>query len=313
MRRHHCLLLLFMLFGCRNGDPSARAAADSAAAAAGGAAPGAQAPPAAHAEPAAHASPGTGGARTPLVLASTTSTEDSGLFDVLIPAFERAHPGLSVRVIAVGTGQALELGRRRDADVLLVHAPASESAFVSAGLGTHRCAVMYNDFVLVGPIADPARIRGLRDPLEALRRIEAAQSPFISRGDDSGTHRKELALWEEAHIVPQGAWYLAAGQGMGEVLAIASEKAAYTLTDRATYLNVRDHTALEVHVEGDRRLINQYGVIPVTGARNPAGAEAFAQWITSPAGQGVIAAYGVEKFGRPLFVPNATACVTPAS
>ncbi|MEO5509785.1 MAG: substrate-binding domain-containing protein [Longimicrobiales bacterium] len=250
---------------------------------------------------------------TQLVLASTTSTEDSGLFDVLLPAFQRAHPELTVRLIAVGTGQALELGRRKDADVLLVHAPASESEFVSAGYGVRRCAVMYNDFVLVGPVGDPASIKGLRDPLEALRRIERSRSPFISRGDDSGTHKKELALWEEAHIAPQGSWYMEAGQGMGEVLNIAAEKAAYTLTDRATYLNVKDRNALEVLVEGDKRLINQYGVIPVTGARNAAGAEAFAMWITSQEGQQVIGDYGVTKFGRPLFVPNGAGCGSQAA
>jgi tungstate transport system substrate-binding protein len=248
------------------------------------------------------------GAATQLVLGSTTSTEDSGLFRVLIPAFERAQPGTSVHVVAVGTGQALELGRRKDADVLLVHAPAAESEFVAKGFGIKRCVVMYNDFVIVGPVTDPAGIKGLKDATDALRRVAQSRALFVSRGDDSGTHKKERALWEEAHIAPSGAWYLQAGQGMAEVLAIASEKSAYTHTDRGTYLAVQDHNALEVLVEGDKRLINQYGVIPVTGARNPAGAEAFAQWITSVQGQQVIGDFGVAKFGRPLFIPNAKGC-----
>lgn len=253
------------------------------------------------------------GAPTQLVLGSTTSTEDSGLFAVLIPAFEHAHPAIVVRVIAVGTGQALELGRRKDADVLLVHAPAAESEFVAQGHGVKRCAVMYNDFVIVGPVADPARVTGLKDAPDALRRIARSASLFVSRGDDSGTHRKERGLWEEAHVAPAGTWYLQAGQGMAEVLSITSEKSAYTLTDRATFLAVQDHNSLRVLVEGDKRLINQYGVIPVTGARHAAAAESFAQWITSAEGQQVIGDFGVAQFGRPLFIPNAQGCpaVTP--
>jgi tungstate transport system substrate-binding protein len=244
-------------------------------------------------------------ARTPIILASTTSTEDSGLFSVLLPAFERDNPGITVNLVAVGTGQALMLGRRKDADVLLVHAPAAESAFVAAGFGTRRCSVMHNDFVIVGPASDPAGIRNAGDPLTAFGRIAQTHAPFISRGDDSGTNKKELALWKEAQIAPHGSWYLQAGQGMGEALVIASEKQAYTLSDRATYLFLRPHLQLDVLVEGDRRLINPYGVIPVTGAHNAAGAAAFADWIISPAGQAVIGSYGVSKFGRPLFIPDA--------
>ncbi len=292
MRRYCSALLLLLMGGCNPGDTGRDASQ-----------PGDSTQPATAAPPATMPD-----GRTQVVLASTTSTEDSGLFDVLIPAFEAAHPSLATRLVAVGTGQALELGRRKDADVLLVHAQAAESEFVAGGFGTLRCGVMYNDFVLIGPLSDPARISRLTDPLEALRRIEKSRSPFISRGDDSGTHKKELALWEEAHIAPAGSWYMAAGQGMGDVLTIASEKSAYTLTDRATYLNVKDRNALEVLVEGDKRMINQYGVIPVAGARNRAGADAFAQWITSQEGQRVIADYGIEKYGRSLFIPNATSC-----
>lgn len=244
-------------------------------------------------------------ASRPLILASTTSTEDSGLFDVLIPAFEAAHPDHDVRVVAVGTGEALELGRRKDADVVLVHAPAAESAFVAGGYGTDRRAVMYNDFVVVGPPADPAGIGGRTDAADALRRISGEGSTFVSRGDDSGTHRKERALWAAAGLDPGGEWYLEVGQGMGETLRIASERLAYVLTDRSTYLFLRDGLDLGVLVEGDARLENPYGVIPVTGARNPEGARAFANWITGPEGQALIGAYGAERFGRPLFMPSA--------
>lgn len=246
-----------------------------------------------------------GSAPRPLVLASTTSTEDSGLFDVLIPAFEEAYPAYQVRVVAVGTGQALELGRRKDADVLLVHAPPAESAFVANGYGDERRRVMYNDFVVVGPASDPAGIAGMTDAAAALTAIAVSQAPFVSRGDDSGTHRKERSLWDDAGVTPAGAWYREAGQGMGAVLRIAGEMQAYTLTDRGTYLNFVAELGLEVLVEGDPRLRNQYGVITVAGAANPQGARAFADWITGPAGQRVIAAYGVERFGKPLFQPNA--------
>lgn len=241
--------------------------------------------------------------RSALVVSSTTSTEDSGLFDVLIPAFEGANPGLRVRILAVGSGQALELGRRGDADVVFVHAPAAESAFVADGYGEVRRAVMYNDFVLVGPAADPAGIRGLSDAAEALARIRAADAAFVSRGDDSGTHRKELALWRAAGVDPGGPGYLEAGQGMGDVLRIAAEKAAYTLSDRSTFLFTPE-LALEVLVEGDPRLMNPYGVMAVRRAKNPEGAHAFVDWVTSDEGQRVIARYGVERFGRPLFHPG---------
>jgi tungstate transport system substrate-binding protein len=251
---------------------------------------------------------GCGAERAPLgtrlILASTTSTEDSGLFNHLIPAFGAAHPEFRVVVVAVGTGEALAMGERGDADVVLVHAPAAESLFVARGHGTERREVMYNDFVIVGPVADPAGVAGL-GVLEALCRIAALGAPFISRGDDSGTHKRELALWESAGVVPAGAWYASAGQGMGEVLRIASERAAYALTDRATYLFLREQLSLEVLVEGDARLLNTYGVIPVAHSSKLAGAEAFMEWITGAEGQALIGRYGVERFGRPLFVPSA--------
>lgn len=241
---------------------------------------------------------------TDLILASTTSTQDSGLFDELIPAFEEAHPEYKVNVIAVGTGEALELGQNKDADVLLVHAKAKEEAFVADGYGTERKDVMYNDFIIVGPAADPAGVKGLT-VAEALKKISDGAQVFVSRGDDSGTHTAEKGLWEKAGITPAGDWYMSAGQGMGDVLKIASETPGYTMTDRATYLNLKESLALEILVEGDNVLFNQYGVIPVVDAANPEGAQAFADWIVSEEGQAVIAEYGVEKFGAPLFFPNA--------
>lgn len=254
---------------------------------------------------------GCGEPRTELLLASTTSTEDSGLFDELLPAFEAAHPEYEVHVTAVGTGQALGLGRRGDADVLLVHAPAAESAFVAEGYGMIRCAVMYNDFVVVGPAVDPAGVAGLTDAVVALRRIASRGVGFISRGDDSGTHRKERALWAEAGLEPAGGWYKEVGQGMAETLRMASEEQGYALTDRATYLNQRDRLELVVLVEGDGRLFNQYGVIPVAGAAHPDAARTFSRWITGPRGQRLIGAYGTDRFGQPLFVPNGGTCDPP--
>lgn len=207
-------------------------------------------------------------------------------------------------VIAVGTGEALAMGERGDADIVLVHAPAAESLFVASGYGTERREVMYNDFVLVGPPADPAGTRG-RSITEALTRIASAGAPFISRGDDSGTHKRELLLWQCAGLKPAGEWYVSAGQGMGEVLRIASERNAYSLTDRGTYLFLRGQLGLEVLVEGDERLLNTYGVIPVAGSPRLQGARVFMEWITGEEGQALIADYGTARFGRPLFVPSA--------
>lgn len=249
--------------------------------------------------------------RERVILASTTSTEDSGLFDVLIPAFEAADPRFAVVVIAVGTGEALAIGREKDVDVLLVHAPAAESAFVAQGYGTDRSPVMYNDYVIVGPSEDPAGVRGLDNATEALRRIAAAGTEFLSRGDDSGTHRKELDLWAQAGLSPSRPWYREAGLGMGDVLRVAHERSAYTLTDRATFQFRQDRLSLEVLVEGDERLFNQYGVIPVAGANNVEGAQSFRDWITSAAGQTLIGRYGTERWDRPLFFPNAEGPRTP--
>ncbi|HSH46510.1 MAG TPA: substrate-binding domain-containing protein, partial [Longimicrobiales bacterium] len=196
--------------------------------------------------------------------------------------------------------------RRGDADVLLVHAPAAESTFVAQGHGERRADVMYNDFVLVGPPADPAGLRNAEDAIGAMRRIATAALPFVSRGDDSGTHQKERALWREAGVEPGGDWYVEAGLGMGDVLRVASERTGHTLTDRATYLFLRDRLDLDVLLEGDPRLFNQYGVIPVVGARNANGARAFTRWITSTEAQSLIGQYGAERFGQPLFTPNAS-------
>ena len=240
-----------------------------------------------------------------MVLASTTSTQDSGLFDVLIPAFETDNPQYKVKVIAVGSGEAIKMGETKDADVLLVHSPAAEKKFVEDGFATERKDVMYNDFLIVGPASDPAKIKGTPVAADALKAISDAQATMITRDDKSGTATKEATLWKQAGVTPSGAWYQATGQGMGESLKVASEKQGYILTDRATYLNLNDSLDLVPLVEGDKALYNQYGVIVVTGANNEAGGQAFSDWIVSPAGQGVIETYGVEKYGQPLFIPNA--------
>jgi tungstate transport system substrate-binding protein len=240
-----------------------------------------------------------------VVLASTTSTQDSGLFDELIPAFEEAYPEYRVQVIAVGSGEAMRLGEEKAADVLLVHSPAAEEEFVANGFGTERQDVMYNDFIIVGPADDPAGIKGMTSAADAFTQIAESESTFVSRGDESGTHAKEKTIWEAAALEPNGDWYQSAGQGMGEVLRISSEQGAYTLTDRATYLSAQDTLDLEIMVEGDEALFNQYGVIPVTDANNQEGAQAFADWIVSPEAQELIGSFGVEEFGEPLFVPNA--------
>lgn len=258
---------------------------------------------------------GCGGpARPELTLATTTSVYDSGLLEAILPDFEARH-NVRVRVIAVGTGQAFELGRRGDADVLLVHDPAGEEAFLSAGYGSARYEVMYNDFVLVGPADDPAGIAGMGSAAEALAHIAERQAPFCSRGDDSGTHRREKALWEAAGAVPAGPWYLSLGQGMGDTLLVASEKRAYTLTDRATFLSMQDRlTNLRLLVGGatiaenpDPALRNVYSLILVNPARYPhvqaERARSFAEWLTSPETQEAIARFGRERYGQPLFYP----------
>ncbi|MFB4269689.1 substrate-binding domain-containing protein [Nonomuraea sp. GTA35] len=244
-----------------------------------------------------------------LILATTTSTQDSGLLDELLPAFTR-DSGWQVKTLAVGSGQAIELGRRGEADVLLVHSPAAEEKFVAEGGAGRRRLVMHNDFVLLGPRADPAGIRGAKSA-EAMKKIEAARAMFISRGDESGTHAREKDLWSKAAVDPGGSWYQSTGQGMGETLRVASEKAAYTLSDRATFLTQRGSLELDVLSEGDPGLLNVYHVIEMTrkaGDRvRPDGAKAFADWIVAPPAQRLIGEFGRAKYGRPLFTPDAGA------
>ena len=244
-----------------------------------------------------------------ITVASTTSTEQSGLFGHILPLFTR-EAGIAVRVVAVGTGQALDIGRRGDADVVFVHDRAAEERFVAEGSGGPRRHVMYNDFVVVGPAADPARVNGLRDTAEALRRIAAARAPFVSRGDRSGTHAAELRLWRQAEVDPaggRGAWYREIGQGMGPVLNTAAAQNAYALTDRGTWLAFRNRQELRIAVEGDARLFNQYGVMPVNPRRHPhvkaADGQRFIDWLVSGAGQAAIAGHKIE--GEQLFFPNA--------
>ena len=246
-----------------------------------------------------------------LILATTTSTQDSGLLDELVPLFE-SETGYTVQVIAVGTGQALQMGQEGNADVLLVHAPASEKTFMADGFGADRFLVMHNDFIIVGPAADPAGIKGGTVATEALASIYESGSPFISRGDKSGTHSKELALWKAAALEPASekpAWYLESGQGMGATLTIASEKAAYTITDRATYLATKENLDLELLLEKDNALLNVYHVMTVNTGKWPKvnydGAIAFAKWLTEPDVQELIGRFGVEEFGEPLFIPDA--------
>ena len=240
-----------------------------------------------------------------LILATTTSTQDSGLLDDLLPAFT-AGTGWAVKPVAVGSGQAIEMGRRGEADVLLVHSPAAEADFVAEGTAGRRLLVMHNDFVLLGPEADPAGVRGQAID-EAMRRVAAAGSVFVSRGDDSGTHAREKSLWEKAGVTPGVPWYQETGQGMGATLRVSAEKAGYTLADRATYLAQPDGLALLV--EGDPGLLNVYHVIEMTtraGERvQPDAAAAFADWIIGADAQRRIGEFGRAEFGQPLFVPDA--------
>lgn len=249
------------------------------------------------------------GERQTITVASTTSTENSGLFPYLLPIFT-GETGIKVRVVAVGTGQAIRLAANGDADVLFVHHPPSEHKFLADGLGLERYAVMHNDFVLVGTAGDAAGVRGMNDVAAAMRLISAGEHDFVSRGDDSGTHKKELALWEAAEVDPRpasGTWYRESGSGMGTTLNTASGMDAYTLTDRATWVRFGNKGKLEILVEGDARLHNPYGVIVVNPERHPhvhvAEAQAFVDWLMSERGQKEIAAYRVD--GRQLFFPDA--------
>lgn len=250
-------------------------------------------------------------AATRLILATTTSTQDSGLLDVLLPEFT-AETGIEVEVVAVGTGQALKLGEDGNADVLLVHARSQEDAFMTAGHGVRREDVMYNDFVIVGPAADPAGVRESQSAAEAFTKIAEAAATFVSRGDDSGTHSKEKAIWKAADMEPSGDWYIAAGQGMGAVLTMANEQLAYTLSDRATYLaRTLEGTELEILFEGDPILFNPYGVIAVNpdkGEHIQADvANQFIDWLIAVPAQEKIAAFGLDTFGQPLFTPDSAA------
>lgn len=245
---------------------------------------------------------------TTVILSTTTSTQDSGLLDLLVPMFERTS-GYSVKTISVGTGQALALAARGEADVTLAHAPSLEKKYVSEGKMTNRRLVMYNDFVIIGPEDDPARIKGEKSAVAALKKIAGSRSRFVSRGDKSGTHTLELSLWKQAGVTPAAPWYIEAGQGMGATLGIADDRKAYTLTDRATMLALSKRVRLVPMVEGDRTLLNIYSVMEVNPANGPrvnaAGGKAFADFMLTPETQAVIKTFGVDRYGQPLFVPIA--------
>jgi tungstate transport system substrate-binding protein len=253
----------------------------------------------------------TARAETPyIIVASTTSTQQSGLFGHLLPAFTKAS-GIEVRVVAVGTGQALKIGERGDCDVVFVHDKPSELKFVADGFGIERHEVMYNDFVLIGPAADPAKVAGGHDIVAAFRKIAAAKAPFVSRGDDSGTDKAEKRIWKAAGIDVKpvsGTWYRDTGSGMGPTLNTAAAMDGYTLSDRGTWLSFQNRRDLKIVVEGDKRLFDQYGVMLVNPARHPSVKQAlgrrFIDWLISPAGQGTIAAYKIN--GQQLFFPNAS-------
>lgn len=246
-----------------------------------------------------------------IILSTTTSTQDSGLLDVLVPLFEQ-QSGYQVKTVSVGTGAALDLGARGEADVVLVHAPASEKTWMDQGYGTERLLVMHNDFILVGPGDDPAGIKGDASAVDALKKIAAQGAPFVSRGDNSGTQQEELALWQQAGIAPSGQpWYVESGTGMGQTLTIADQKRAYTLSDRATYLAWTGKIDLPILVQGDQSLFNVYHVMPINPAKFPGvpinvdGGTAFANFMVAPDTQKVISDFGVQQYGQQLFIPDA--------
>jgi tungstate transport system substrate-binding protein len=252
--------------------------------------------------------PATSPQNAELLLVSTTTTQDTGLLDVLLPAFTD-QTGYSVELVAVGSGQALKMGEQGNADVILLHSPAAEKEFVANGYGIDRRLIMHNDFVIVGPPSDPAGIRG-KSPVDALTQVYNSNAIFVSRGDQSGTHIKELALWENAGLDPADQdWYLETGQGQGATLLVASEKGAYELVDRGTYLAYQQNLDLDILVEGDPFLLNVYHVITVNPEKWPGTnlevAKAFADFITSPDGQTIIGEFGVKEYGQPLFIPDA--------
>ena len=244
-----------------------------------------------------------------VILATTTSTQDSGLLDVLLPIFEK-KTGYFVKTIAVGSGQAMAMGEKGEADVLLVHSPDAEKKFIAEGYGINRRLVMHNDFIIVGPPEDPAKIKGMKSSLEAFKKIASTKALFISRGDNSGTHSQEKKIWKASGINPEKEkWYQQTGLGMGQTLGVAAEKKSYTLADRGTYLAMKKSLNLDILVEGDAILLNIYHVIEVNPAKwpkvNRAGAKAFADFMVSKETQGIIRTFGVDKFGSPLFFPDA--------
>ena len=249
------------------------------------------------------------GADKNIILATTTSTQDSGLLDVLIPVFEK-KTGYFVKTISVGSGQAMAMGQKGEADVLLVHSPDAEKKLVADGYGVNRWLVMHNDFIVVGPPADPAKVKGMKDTVEVFKKIASTKNLFMSRGDNSGTHAKEKAIWKVAGVNYEGEkWYQQTGLGMGQTLNVASEKNAYTLADRGTYLALKKRLGLDILAEGDAVLLNIYHVIEVNPAKfskvNAGGAKAFADFMVSKESQGIIKTFGIDKFGSPLFFPDA--------
>ncbi len=255
------------------------------------------------------AGPATAADQKTIILATTTSTQDSGLLEVLVPTFEK-ETGYFVKTIAVGSGQAMAMGQKGEADVLLVHSPDAEKKFMADGFGTERRLVMHNDYVMVGPPADPAAIKGTKTAGEAYKKIAAVNAIYLSRGDNSGTHSKEKALLKAAGIAAEGqTWYQQTGLGMGQTLSVAAEKKGYTLADRGTYLSLRKNLGLNILVEGEPGLLNIYHVIDVNQAKfpkvNAVGGKAFADFMLAPATQKIIATFGIEKYGAPLFFPDA--------
>jgi len=253
--------------------------------------------------------PATAQAQKNLILATTTSTQDTGLLDTLVPMFEK-KTGYFVKTIAVGSGQAMAMGQKGEADVLLVHSPDAEKKFMADGYGVNRLIVMHNDFVVVGPPADPAGIKSIKATSEAFKKIAATGTLFMSRGDKSGTDAKEKSLWKSAGISPEGqAWYQQTGLGMGQTLNVSAEKKAYTLADRGTYLAMKKNLGMAILNEGDKSLLNVYHVIDVNPAKwpkvNAAGAKAFSDFMVARDTQDVISKFGVDKYGSPLFFPDA--------
>jgi tungstate transport system substrate-binding protein len=319
------VVFCFLLAGCAPAAPSAPAStpagpvpgvSPATVPAPNGLAPSPVASPSPSSSPLAAAAPAPttvprSGSDRELILATTTSTQDSGLLDVLIPMFEQAS-GYQVKTISVGTGAALALGGRGEADVVLVHAPESEKQWMAQGNGTERLLVMHNDFVIVGPDSDPAGVRGLPVAIDALRKIADAKAPFVSRGDNSGTQQLELQLWKVAQIEPKGQpWYVESGTGMGQTLTIADQRQGYTISDRATWLARQAQLALPILVEGDPALFNVYHVMPVNPQKfpnlklNSVGGQAFADFMVAPATQQVIGDFGKDRFGQRLFIPDA--------